>query len=193
MNMFIHISLPLYLILIGCGLFDAYPKPLEPIDAYFYAEINGEAFQANGLNGGVETERGHSFLGFFGNYDSDITSPYRERLSFRLIHRDEVTKYQLRIDSSLTNDMGFRIPVGSYTELDGDVVITRFESPPESDGFVTIELNELEDGRKTISGTFEMTVYLTERINTRFPQQEQDTLHITNGRYLMLLNDKRDE
>ncbi len=119
--------------------------------------------------------------------------PYRERLSFSLIYNDDNNRYQLSVDSSLTKVVGFRVPLGSYTELEGDVVITRFETPVDSDGFLTVELTELEDGRKTISGTFEMTVYLTERINNSFPQQEEDTLYITNGRYLMELNDKRDE
>ena len=101
--------------------------------------------------------------------------------------------YQLELDSTLIDEVGFTTPIGGYSEAEGDVIITTFRTPSDSDGFLTVELTELEDGRKTISGTFEMTVYLTERINTSFPQQEQDTLHITNGRYLMELNDKREE
>ncbi len=193
MNMFIHISLPLYLIMLGCGLFDADPKPLQSIDAYFYAEINGESFNANGLSAGIEdTYSGRSFLEFSGRFSSIDNVPYRENISLSVIYEEGKTRYPLHIDSQLTSEMGFRIPAGSYNEKDGDVIITRFEFPVDSDGFVTILLEELEDGRKTISGTFEMTVYLTERINTSFPQQKQDTLHITNGRYQMLLTDKRD-
>ncbi len=110
-----------------------------------------------------------------------------------MIFDDEITMYPLRIDTILTNEVGFTVPSSTYSEAEGDVIITRFKSPADTEGFLTVELTELEDGRKTISGTFEMTVYLTERINTSFPQQEEDTLHITNGRYLMELNDKRDD
>jgi len=85
------------------------------------------------------------------------------------------------------------VPVGAYFEKDDDVVISHFEIPDESDGFVSVELEEFEDGRKTISGTFEMTVYVRKRLNTAFPQQEQDTLVITNGQYVLELNDFRDE
>ncbi|MBO6794069.1 MAG: hypothetical protein JJ895_09165 [Balneolaceae bacterium] len=182
-----------HLIHSGCSLFDTEPKPLTPIDAYFYAEINGEPFNAYSLKAGVETWRGYSFLEFGGRYYHDEILSYYEQIVFSIIYDDDNNRYQLSVDSSLTKEIGFRVPLGSYTELEGDVVITRFETPVDSDGFLTVELTELEDGRKTISGTFEMTVYLTERINTSFPQQEEDTLHITNGRYLMELNDKRDD
>jgi len=192
MNMFTHISLPLFLILSGCGLFDADPKPLEPIENFFYAEINNEAFTANYVSAGIETARGHDFLEFGGSYKSEELFPYSEKIILSLIYDEETTTYPLYNDATLTKEMGFRIPGGSYNEKDGDVIITRFEFPTDSEGFVTIELEELEDGRKTISGTFEMTVYLSFRIDTACPQQEQDTLHITNGRYLMELNDRRE-
>lgn len=89
--------------------------------------------------------------------------------------------------------MGFNVPCGSYNEKDGDVVITRFKIPEDSKGFVTVDIAELEDGRKTISGTFEMTVYLSFRLDTAFPQAVQDALTITNGRYLLELRDRRNE
>lgn len=179
--------------LLGCGLFEVDPEPLEPIDAYFYAEINGESFQANGFKAGIESWRGYSFLEFLGGYYPEEIQPYAERMAFNLIYEEGATRYPLRIDSVLTKEVGFKVPNGSYSEKDWDVVITRFKTPEDSNGFLTVELEELEDGRKTISRNFEMTVYLTERINTAYPQQEQDTLHIPNGRYKMLLNDKRDE
>ncbi len=110
-----------------------------------------------------------------------------------MIFDDEITMYPLRIDTILTNEVGFTVPSSTYSEAEGDVIITRFKSPADTEGFLTVELTELEDGRKTISGTFEMTVVLDFRYETNFPQQEQDTLHIKNGRYLIELNDKRDE
>lgn len=110
-----------------------------------------------------------------------------------MVYNDTSNNYSLHFDSALSNDIGFNVPVGSYYENDGDVIISDYQAPDDSDGFVSVELEELEDGRKTISGTFEMTVYLKKRINTAFPQQEQDTLHITNGKYLLELRDFRKE
>ena len=192
MNMFTHISLPLFLILSSCGLFDADPKPLEPIENFFYAEINGEPFNANRLGAGVETFRGRSFLEFSVKHNSEELFPYAEGFGISLIFNEDITMYPLHIDSALSEELGFNIPGASYSEADGDVTISYFKTPENSEGFVSIELEELEDGRKTISGTFEMTVYLSFRIDTACPQQEQDTLHITNGRYLMELNDRRE-
>ncbi len=108
-----------------------------------------------------------------------------------MVYNEATINYPLHFDSELSNEVGFNVPVGAYYENDGDVIISDYQAPEDSDGFVTVELEELEDGRKTISGTFEMTVYLNKRIETAFPQQEQDTLHITNGKYLLELRDFR--
>jgi len=119
----------------GCSLFDNEPKPLEAIPTFFYAEINGEAYQANGLKAGVETWHGYSFLEFSGRYYHEEIFSYRELIVFSMIYDDKLTMYPLHIDSTLTKEIGIRVPVGSYTELDGDVVITRFETPVDSEGF----------------------------------------------------------
>ncbi len=186
----------LFLVLLihsGCSLFDNDPKTLEPIQTFFYAEINGERFDANKANAVLNTARGHSLLAFSGAYSFEDLFPYTERISFSVIFIENTIKYPLKLDSILTKKIGFRIPKSSYFENDGDVIISDYQAPEDSDGFVTVELEELEDGRKTISGTFEMTVYLNKRIETAFPQQEQDTLIITNGQYLLELRDFRDE
>jgi len=128
-----------------------------------------------------------------GNDDFEELVPYQESISFVIVFNETTTYYPLRFDSVLTNELGFDVPSGAYFENDWDVVISHFEIPDDSDGFVSVELEELEDGRKTISGTFEMTVYLRKRLNTAFPQQEQDTLVITNGQFLLKLRDSSDE
>ncbi|MBO6794068.1 MAG: hypothetical protein JJ895_09160 [Balneolaceae bacterium] len=188
-----QILFPVLLFYSGCSLFDAESKPLEPIQTYFYAEINGERFDANGGNAAITSANGYSMLDFGGSYYAEELFPYRESVAFSIIYTETTTTYPLQLDSALTKNLGFNIPSAAYYENDGDVVISHFRKPHESDGFVTVELEELEDGRKTISGTFEMTVYLNKRIETAFPQQEQDTLIITNGQYLLELRDFRDE
>lgn len=193
MNMLFHISLPLLLIFSSCSLFDNEPKPLEPIPTFFYAQINGERFDANRASASMSSSNNKSFLNFSGSYSDDNLFPFTKKILFLMVYNDTSNNYSLHFDSALSNDIGFNVPVGSYYENDGDVIISDYQAPDDSDGFVSVELEELEDGRKTISGTFEMTVYLKKRINTAFPQQEQDTLHITNGKYLLELRDFRKE
>ncbi len=189
----IQISLPLLLIFSGCSLFDNEPKPLEPIPTFFYAEINGERFDANGANAVITPANQYSMLDFGGTFHFEELFPYKETIAFSVIYNENSSTYTLRLDSILSNNLGFNTPSAAYYEKDGDAVISHYKKPDDSDGFVSVELEELEDGRKTISGTFEMTVYLKKRINTAFPQQEQDTLHITNGKYLLELRDFRED
>ncbi len=189
----IQISLPLLLIFSSCSLFDNEPKPLEPIPTFFYAEINGERFHANRANAVLNDWRGYSILTFSGSHHFDEIHPYHEIITFNSVYYNSQFTYFLEFDSLASQILGFPIPLGKYYENDGDVIISDYQAPDDSDGFVSVELEELEDGRKTISGTFEMTVYLKKRTNTAFPQQEQDTLHITNGKYLLELRDRRED
>ncbi len=191
MNMLFQISLPFLLIFSGCSLFDTEPKPLEPIQTFFYAEINGERFDANRANAVLNGWRGYTILTFSGSHHPDEIYPYHEIISFNNVYNNSQITYPLLFDSVATESLGFPVPFVSYYENDGDVIISDYQASDDSEGFVTVELEELDDGRKTISGTFEMTVYLKKRIETAFPQQEQDTLHITNGKYLLELRDFR--
>ena len=188
-----QILFPVLLFYSGCSLFDTEPNPLEPIQTFFYAEINGERFDANRANAVLNGWRGYTILTFSGSHHYDEIYPYHEIISFNNVYKNSQITYPLLFDSVATESLGFPVPFVSYYENDGDVIISDYQAPEDSDGFVTVELEELEDGRKTISGTFEMTVYLNKRIETAFPQQEQDTLVITNGQYLLELRDFRDE
>lgn len=188
-----HIIISFFLLLSNCSLFEEDPEPLEAITTYFTADINGETFSANSLDGGIELWRGYNFLEFSGQYSSKDIIPYREEIVFSMVYEEETTWYSLHNDSLLTDLMGFKVPSSSYYEAESDVTLSYFKLSNNSDGFITVKLEEREDGRTTISGTFEMTVYLDYRIESNFPQTEDDTLYISNGQYLLLLDDRREK
>ncbi len=186
----------LFLVLLihsGCSVFDNDSKPLEPIQTYFYAEINGERFDANGAIAVITPANQYSMLEFSGSHYYDEIYPYSESIILSILYNEGINTYSLNADSLASAELGFKMPGASYFENDGDLVISHFKKSQNSDGIVTVELEELEDGRKTISGTFEVTMYLSFRNTSIFPQRDQDTLHFTNGKFLLELLDRRED
>ncbi len=191
--MLFHISLPFLLIFSGCSLFDNEPKPLEPIPTFFYAEINGERFDANGANAVITPANQYSMLEFSGSHYYDEIYPYSESIILSILYNEGINTYSLNADSVASAELGFKMPGASYFENDGDLVLSHYKKSQNTDGLVNVKLEELEDGRKTISGTFEVTMYLSFRNNSIFPQRDQDTLHFTNGKFLLELRDRRED
>lgn len=82
---------------------------------------------------------------------------------------------------------------GGYSEKDGDARISWYGSPGDDEGFITVEMDTLENEEVVVYGTFEMSVVVESRADPYSQRTGQDTLYITNGEYRLLLDDRREE
>lgn len=192
----IHILLPIFLLLLNCTLFNSNEKNFEPT---FRAEINGELYDISSKEepfrrfDAVLTYQGNkSFLSIYADLYRTNLYPYREQIGFTLFWNENKTEYYSKRDSILIGK--YYLPLGgTYYEADGDALISTFYSPTDDDGFITVNIEKLNNDKEVVFGNFEYSVV------TRYPLDDysqrigQDTLHITNGEYRLLLDDRREE
>ena len=191
-----HILLPLLVMLSGCRLFnsDDPPVPFEPV---FTAEINGEPYDGTkppygGAQAVMTMQGDYDFLTIFAYQYSEEWYPYNEYVGIHLIYEEGTTTYPTRKDTVQINEVYDLHPGGGYGENDGDAIISTYHTQGDDDGFITVGMEELGDGRTVVFGTFEMRVIVSGRANQYSRRVGQDTLHITNGEYRVLLDDRRD-
>lgn len=187
--------LPIYLLLSACSLFNS---DTEKFQSVFKAEILGDIYDISTLDEPYSNysatligNASNSLLSVIGIiYDSE-NYPYRETIGFSISWVEEKIKYSSKLDSILIGD--FFIPTsGRYFEVDGDVSISSFYSTIDDQGSITVNIETLGDGREVVYGNFEFTVVATEPLNQFSRRFGQDTLHITNGEYRLLLDDRRE-
>ena len=194
----LHLLILFYLVFTGCNLFNL-GGDQEKFEAIFKAEINGELYDISDkpethvvFKAVVTTQGAYSYLGIFSDIYQQELFPYKESLSFSLIWEENKTEYYSKRDSILIGK--YYLPLGgTYYEADGDALISTFNSPTDDDGFITVNIEKLNNDKEVVFGNFEYSVV------TRYPLDEcsqrvgQDTLHITNGEYRLLLDDRREE
>ncbi|MTI86363.1 MAG: hypothetical protein FH748_00185 [Balneolaceae bacterium] len=190
-------------ILAGCSLFSADKKePEDPFEAVFTAEINGAPFDGSPFKeyaqvimttqGEYSPQGEYSFLTIYASQFNEQLSPYHEKISINLLYEEGRQKYKTRVDSVMYDEENYMTDGGSYYEKDGDVTISTYKAFEDEEGFVTVEMEEQDNGETVVSGTFEMRVIVDYRDDPYSQRADQDTLYITNGEYRLLLDDRRD-
>ncbi len=143
---------------------------------------------------GITMQGGYPYLQVSAKQFSKEFYPYNENISFSMVYEEGKTTYPTRMDTLFSNGNFIRIMGGLYTEVGGDAVISSYRPPGDDDGYITVEMEELEDGRSAVSGTFEMKVIVSSRADPHSHRVGQDTLYITNGKYrVLLVQDQRDQ
>lgn len=188
--------LPIYFLSSGCYIFNsAKSEKFEPI---FKAEILGQVYDISTLDESSinysATMIGNSsnaLLSVFGIMYDTQNYPYRENIGFSIPWIEDKINYNSKLDSVLIGD--FIMPTsGRYFEVDGDVSISSFYSPKDDEGIITVNIETLNDGREVVFGNFEFSVVTNEPLTQYSRRVGQDTLHITNGEYRILLDDRRE-
>lgn len=183
--------------LLKCNLFDSGNENFEPT---FKAEINGETFfdilkisSDNTIYDAVITNQGsYAYLVVFAEIVDETAFPYTEQISFALAFEEDNMTYSSASSFIQIGELGDRRIGGSYYEINGDVLISAFYSPLDDNGVITVNIEELEEGRVAVFGNFEFTTVTNEPLNQFSQRIGQDTLHITNGEYRLLLDDRRE-
>ncbi|MTI86365.1 MAG: hypothetical protein FH748_00195 [Balneolaceae bacterium] len=182
-------------ILAGCNLFS--PKEQEKsFEPTFTAEINGEPFDGSLFEGFaravISTQGEHHLLSIRGVEFSEELPSYNEIMGVSVLYEEGRQKYKTRVDSVMYDEENYMTDGGSYYEKDGDVTISTYKAFEDEEGFVTVEMEEQDNGETVVSGTFEMRVIVDYRDDPYSQRADQDTLYITNGEYRLLLDDRRD-
>lgn len=181
----------------GCELFNSDDPPV-PFELVFTAEINGEPYNGakspyGGASAGMTMQGDYSYLQVFAYQYSEELYPYNEYIGISMAYEEGTTTYPTRRDTLYSNGEYLITTGGGYAENDGDARISRYNTLGDDDGFITVEMEELGDGRTAVSGTFEMRLIVDSRADPYSHRVGQDTLHITNGEYRVLLDDRRDQ
>jgi len=190
----LHLLIPFYLVFTGCNLFNT-GNDQEKFEPTFRAEINGEIFDITQVkvplgryNAGLSTKGNSSILIISGIVFSEQCYPFNEVIFFSL----EWEKYQKEGSDNFISGLNF-VEKGFYSELDGDAMISSYSLPLQDNGNVKVKVEELSDGREVVFGSFEFSVVVDSRTDQFSQRVGQDTLHITNGEYRLLLDDRRED
>jgi len=194
----LHLLIPLYLVFTGCNLFNT-GNDQEKFEPTFRADINGEIFDITQVkvplgryNAVLSTQGAYSYLAVFASiFDIDFY-PYKETISVSIFWIEEETVYSTKIDSMLIGDFYLRTGA-KYFEADGDAIISTYISSYTDTGFISVEFEKLSEERDVVFGNFEFTVIVDSRTDQFSQRVGQDTLHITNGEYRLLLDDRRED
>jgi len=194
----IHLLLPIYFILTSCSLFN--PNKNDDFNTVFKAEINGELMDISTfdkdlitISAGLSTANDITFLRISGNFYDEAYYPYREIIGVSVPWSGSSEIHTLDSDTVYYNQNFYWIKRGMYFEADGDVSISSFYSTKDDQGVITVNIETLNDGRDVVFGNFEFSVVTSEPLNQFSQRIGQDTLHITNGEYRLLLDDRRME
>jgi len=195
----LHLLIPFYLVFTGCNLFNT-GNDQEKFEPTFRAEINGEIFDITQVkvplgryNAVLSTQGAYSYLAVFGDFFSENLFPYKEQISFLLAYDANKSKYSSALDSIQVDEFSYRRIGGLYYESDGDAPVSRYSSDVNDNGYIFVEIELLDNGEKVIYGTFEFIAIVDSRVDKYSQRVDQDTLHITNGEYRLLLDDRREE
>ena len=187
----------MFLLLSNCTLFNSNEKNFE---STFKAEINDEIFDIlkissdNTIYDAVITNQGsYAYLVVFAGIIDETAFPYTERVSFALALNEDKTNYSSFSDFIQIGEFSERRIGGAFFEINGDVRISSFYPPIDDQGFITVNIETLNDGREVVFGNFEFSVVTSEPLTQYSRRVGQDTLHITNGEYRLLLDDRRME
>ncbi len=183
------------LFLLSCSLLNSKEKNSE-ITPVFKAEINGDSFNGalfeESAIAGITTQGEYSYLQVFGTQYSEENYPYNEFIGMSIIYVEGATTYLTRQDTIQINDEFTRYTGGSFAESDGDAQISWYRTAGDGEGFITVETDTIKNGQVILYGTFEMTVVVDSRADPFSRRADEDTLHITNGKYRLLLDDRRE-
>jgi|GEM_PF-1971115 hypothetical protein len=180
-------------ILLGsCGLLPSNDEhKFEPI---FTAEINGEPYDARSINAKLDAKAGltkqgdYLYFNVFGNQWDSQFYPYKEYIGFSVNYNEGQTKYPSILDT--VEAEGSLFLGGSYSEVNGDAIISRYEAKNDTQGQITVNFEPQKNGKTIVSGTFEMRVIVNRRADQYSLRVNQDTLYITNGKYRLMLDDR---
>ncbi len=193
----LNLLIPIYLILTSCSIFNN--NNSEEFNPVFKAEITGEAFDIISVSSdyvlydAVITNQGtHTYLAVFADIIDETAFPYTQQISIAMVLIENKTTYSSATSFVSVGDLGERRIGGSYYEINGDVLISTFTTPLDDEGSITVNIETLDDGSEVVYGDFEFSVVTTEPLNQFSQRIGQDTLHITNGEYRLLLDDRRE-
>lgn len=195
----VTIFIGVFLLLASCGLVGGKEKQ-EPFEPVFKAEINGEPFNGVGdwseqfpPGAGMTMQGEYPYLSIFGVQFSEEFYPYNESIGISLFYKKEQIQYATRQDTVKINEDYERFSGGRYSENEGDANISMYRSLDDHEGYITVEMDTLESGEVVVFGTFRTQVIMIYRTDAYSQRVGQDTLHITNGEYRLLLDDRREE
>ncbi|MCR9131505.1 MAG: hypothetical protein NXI08_02985 [bacterium] len=190
----INALLLVYLLLIGCTLNGSNGKKFEPT---FRAEINGETFDITMVDevfvsqiAGISYSNEISFLSIFGSIYNEEMYPYKETLSISVPWNNISQYHSLGSDTTYYNDNFYWVKRAMYSEWDGDARISNFVTRSSEQGSISVNIEELPSGNLVVYGQFSFTAIVEYRGAELSQRIGQDTLHITDGEYRMLLDDR---
>ncbi|MBO6584652.1 MAG: hypothetical protein JJ953_00965 [Gracilimonas sp.] len=191
-NLGLPFSILLIIIALGsCAINSEKEDHFEPI---FKAEINGESFDGTDFEESAKasmTQQGdYHYLTIAAYQYNKNLFPYNEYIGISLIYQQSKNSFPTKKDTIKVNEYYDRYPGGKYSESDGDAKISWYEAFDEN-GYITVEMKELENGEIVVYGTFEMKVAVQSRADQYSQRVNQDTLSITNGEYRLMLEDRR--
>ena len=166
----------LLLFISSCGLLDGKTKE-EKIDEYFRAELNGKAVEFDDQLA-IKGSRSPDWLGVSGFKPDSMRYPYVLKISFSHNYVETRTEYNVVRDS--TDFSG-----ASFTELDGDVIIARYNVIEDENNRLEILSDTLDSGKVVLVGSFAMKVVVYGGNNQY--RQYPDTVVVTNGTFRIVL------
>ena len=193
----IHILLPMFLLLSNCTLFNSNEKNFE---STFKAEINGEKFDITETNeklvqviASISENEDISFLFIHGKMYNQNVYPFNEIIDIAVPWEESTKFHPLGSDTVFFKSGFYWIKRGMYSEWDGDARISNYITKPDNQGSFSVNIEELENGDRVVYGQFDFTVVMEDRGDELSQRIGQDTLHITNGEYRLLLDDRRED
>ncbi|MTI86364.1 MAG: hypothetical protein FH748_00190 [Balneolaceae bacterium] len=189
-------AMAIALTLLGCSLFSAEDQePEDPFEPVFTAQINGKPFEGSSFRGRagaiaiISTRGANTHLTITGTEWSEKLFPYNGDISISMLYENGKQKYSTQTDYFTDIDGHPKSIGGTYYENDGDARISVYEAYNDDEGFITVHVEEQDDGRTVVSGTFEMRLIVDSRADPYSQWADQDTLYITNGEYRVSLFD----
>ena len=180
------------LLLGSCGLSEN--KETQTDSNYFRAAPNGEETWSNNPDAVFsEQARCDSWLVIFA--DSTYQSrPYRERLGFSISFHG-TDEYPLAETEYEVDKVGVRIAGASFSENDGDVLISNYHATDNS--LVNqMMITSYDSTTGIMEGAFRTTVVVdsSERVFEpgEPPRRQPDTLRFTDGEFRVKMRDLRD-
>jgi hypothetical protein len=166
------------------------------IEQFFRATINGVHFEGSFEEGSgflesiaiLQTRSGKDALQIYSGAFDENTFPYLKSITFGIRFDSLATTFPLYF----VYDDDIEISTGSLiAEHDWDGIIA-FYKGSDPDETMTLIKEVLETGEVIVRGEFKMTMVVDPNYKNSNLRRLPDTLHVENGEYRLLLDDRRD-
>jgi hypothetical protein len=166
------------------------------IEQFFRATVNGVPFEGSFEEGSgflestaiLQSRSGKELLQIYSGAFDENTFPYLKSILFNIRYDSVTTTYQVNnvYDDDIENNTG---SIAFEQDWDGLIAVYFGIDPDET---MTLIKEELETGEVIVRGEFKMTMVVDPNYKNSTLRRLPDTLHVENGEYRLLLDDRRD-